>query len=66
MAQQNKSQESDLAKAPMTPDEDYLPLPPIICRPLPMPTSHYVARSWVTTALTRLTQRISKFFSAKL
>lgn len=51
---------TDEKTAPDSPDDEYLPLPPIICRPLPMPTKHYVSKSWIATALDWFSRRTKR------
>ncbi len=46
------------SEEPITPEEGYLPLPPIICRQVKMSEERYDTKSWVTTVLMRLRQLI--------
>jgi hypothetical protein len=39
--------------------QEYLPIPHVICRKWATPSKPYVTKSWVTTVLTRLRRLIS-------
>ena len=51
--------------SPTALEQDYLPLPRIICRIAPMHAKPYATRSWVAVNGTRLKQRIAKLFSGR-
>jgi hypothetical protein len=59
------SKKSESSQASNTQEEDYLPLPRIICRIPPMDAKPYATRSLEIAAWTGLKHLIGKIFSRK-